>query len=121
MSKFEVKKDGNNLLLVRKTKKGDRKHYLAHIVGPSSDPTFKLELHFMGDEDMKGTVEFEKDDEGVNTAVDTFAVEPDSIWQAGLKGERAGFFTVNKAGKMLTIDRQSVHESLGIEWIQKGT
>lgn len=118
MSKFDVEKNGSELILKRLTKKGDKKHYLARVEGEGTGD-FKLELHFMGEEDRSTPVEFDQDNFGVNTAVETFAVKPDEIFQAGLKGERATFFTINSRGQMLNIDRRSVHESLGIAWEER--
>jgi hypothetical protein len=118
MSKFETKNEGGKLLVVRRTKKGDKKHYLALVAGEGTGD-FKLDLHFMSEDDLLKPVEFEPDTNGVNTAVEEFEAKPDDIFQVGLKGERAQFMTINSKGQLLNIDRRSVHESLGIEWEER--
>ena len=116
MSTFKVLKDGSNLNLQRITKKGDRKHYLALVNGAGTGE-FKLDLKFLGEEDLARKVAFEEMD-GVNAAVESFTVKPDSIFQTGLKKERARFFVIRSSGKMMDTDRESVYDEFDIPWEQ---
>lgn len=114
MSIFRAEKEGSKIVLQRLTKKGERKNYLALVDGPGTGD-FKLNLKFLGAEEQAKPTEFEKED-GVNTAVETFEVEPDSMFQTAIKGERAQFFTVNSKGQVLALERRDVHEAVGVEW-----
>jgi hypothetical protein len=69
----------------------------------------------MTDADLNTPVEFVRVGEE-NAAVESYDVEPDTIFQTGTKGDRASFFTVNSKGQMLQIERRDVHESVGLEW-----
>lgn len=121
MSTIESKKEGKDLVIVRRTvnPKGQKKDYLAKVVGKSEDPKFKLGIKFVNDEDMRGKVQWDKIGDK-NVLIEEFGAEPDSVWQTGVAGERSPeFFSVNLKGQKIKLDRRDVYELFDIEWVDR--